>query len=93
MSCTCTEEFEQIGNVRIGRNKVECAECISKRLTYEPRELILKEIQEKKSLLNNSDYKIIRQLENNKLNSVEWEELKNSRNQLRNTINQLESKL
>lgn len=27
MACTCKEDFEQIGNVRIGRNKVECAEC------------------------------------------------------------------
>lgn len=30
MSCTCTEEFEQIGKMRIGRNKVTCQECLDR---------------------------------------------------------------
>lgn len=30
MSCTCTEEFEVIGKMKIGRNKVTCQECLDK---------------------------------------------------------------
>ena len=30
MSCTCTEEFEVIGKMKIGRNKVTCQECLDR---------------------------------------------------------------
>lgn len=30
MACTCTEEFEVIGKMRIGRNKVTCQECLDR---------------------------------------------------------------
>ena len=30
MACTCTEEFEVIGKMKKGRNKVTCQECLDK---------------------------------------------------------------
>lgn len=30
MACTCKEDFEVIGNVKIGRNRVMCQECIDR---------------------------------------------------------------
>ena len=37
MSCTCTEEFEVIGKMKIGRNKVTCKECLDKQALEEAK--------------------------------------------------------
>ena len=47
MACTCTEDFEQIGNVRIGRNKVVCQECLDREALRKKEE----ELQEKKQAI------------------------------------------
>ena len=37
MACTCTEEFEVIGKMKIGRNKVTCQECLDKQALEEAK--------------------------------------------------------
>lgn len=58
MSCSCTEDFEIIGNVKIGRNKVKCQECIDADALQE-KEVLRRDIMVQ---LNALDLKAIRPL-------------------------------
>ena len=50
MSCTCTEEFEVIGKMKIGRNKVTCQECLDKQALEEAKR---KEAEDTEKLIQN----------------------------------------
>jgi len=58
MPCTCTEEFEQIGKVRIGRNKVTCQECLDANAKMEKEQ----RKQEKQAKLQELELKNLRKL-------------------------------
>ena len=50
MACQCTEEFEVIGKMRIGRNKVTCQECLDKQALDEAKR---KEAEDTEKLIQN----------------------------------------
>ena len=91
MSCTCTEDFETIGNTTIGRNKVECQECIDARSAIDAQKAIDDEILEKKNYLDSTDYIILRQSEQNTLSSEDFNAIKVLRQAARDRINVLQA--
>lgn len=58
MACTCKEDFEVVGNVKIGRNRVICQECITANLARKKQE----QQQEIVVALGELDKKLIRPL-------------------------------
>jgi hypothetical protein len=91
MACTCTEEFETVGNTIIGRNKVECQECQTAREAREAQKAKDDEIQEKKNYLASTDYQVIRQSEQSTMSSEDYATLLAARQTARTRINELEA--
>ena len=58
MACNCKENFEVIGNVKIGRNKITCQECLNKQEQFDRARLKA----EKQSELNALEQKSLRKL-------------------------------
>jgi ATP-dependent protease Clp ATPase subunit len=58
MSCTCTEDKEQIGKVIIGRNKVTCQECLDNNVKQEKQ----RRKQEKQAKLQELELKNLRKI-------------------------------
>jgi len=91
MACTCTEDFEIIGNTIIGRNKVECQECEIARLARETQKAKDDEILEKKQYLASTDYVVLRQSEQATLSAEDYAVVVAARQVARVRINELQA--
>lgn len=89
MTCTCVWRYEQKNGATIGYCDSTCQECLDKKALEDAQIAKNAEIDEKKAFLASTDYKVIRQYEQNTLSAEDYAALLAERQAARERINTL----